>query len=664
MSKALLSAVFFSVMALQISCSARNYNSDFIDAYYAAPGIVVYSPAINSVQSGSVEVICEAAALSGVSLVEVDAGNFSASYSNPEPGSNLTTNLIFSTNIVFTVSGPENILIRAWNRLNTVSETNVPIFIQGPVINVTSTIPSITADTNLVLTGTATSSGGSPSVPAVTVTAGAGFSASFAAAGLPGWSAAIVLFPNRVNTITVTSSDSAGITTVWSTNLICDQTPPVSSGSTFPAFTNVANAAQANITWRPADNIPSNVARTIVIQTGGTGVAARSWTNFTTNFSLPVPDVPLTRGGSVTDIVIVMDTVSNQAFFTNICNFYPALWVSPAGNDNAPGFADSPLLTLPNALELAASLGGITDIRAATGVYDSDDGSECILVQGTLLIEGSWDTAFSAQGNFTNQPTVIRGNSGILRAVSVAPGANLTLSSVIIDDAGSVTGAEGGGIRVSNASLTLDSVLITNCAADQGAGIFAANSIVNISNTAVILESGRSSILQMNGGSLQINDFCIGWNYLSPAASAADVLFLSGAAFTGTAGVFLTNTVRMGADLFTLSVGGGSFSLSESVVSGNGGFQSNVQIAFTSSPASCSLVSDTFAGSSTGYANIAVSEITSVTGQDLIGNTFSSSGFAVLYHDSANGDLNTSADLNNPAETGASAASTNNIVTP
>ena len=238
------------------------------------------------------------------------------------------------------------------------------------------------------------------------------------------------------------------------------------------------------------------------------------------------------------------------------------VWTVNSLADPGDGTCDDTECTLREAIN-AASSGDIVFESSLQGDIDLTAG-QIAIVQKNLNIDGAGRIAIDAQGN----------SRGIFVTSIILPPV-VRLARLTVKNGSSGSG-QGGGVFVGSANLTLDSITLSNNAADgNGGGIHAISSTVTIRNSTISEDSTSAS-----GGGIDCED-----GSLTLIKSTVDNNF----AHDGGGGIHHTCTVIVTASTISGNYGGdtggivtapgGSLQLQSTTITRNKGTNGGINTA-------------------------------------------------------------------------------------
>lgn len=156
-----------------------------------------------------------------------------------------------------------------------------------------------------------------------------------------------------------------------------------------------------------------------------------------------------------------------------------SIYVSTAGNDAGSGLLPGdPLLNFSTAISLAKSL-GITNIRAAAGIYTPGAGLASthsgisLTNMADLSFSGGYDSGFSSQSG----STILQGSGTLYHVLRFSYATNILFNRFVVTGGNANGGVWqdqcGGGLHVQYAkNLFLTNLVVTNNTADNGGGFY------------------------------------------------------------------------------------------------------------------------------------------------------------------------------------------------
>jgi hypothetical protein len=225
--------------------------------------------------------------------------------------------------------------------------------------------------------------------------------------------------------------------------------------------------------------------------------------------------------------MIEVKPVSAQSSHQGIAStWYVAANGDDANDCKTPG---TPCASINGALGKASA--GDT-IEVASGTYSASGGTEVVLIDRDITLSGGWDETFSAQnGRSSIDGQKLRRGITLNNAISAAldhfniqngfnstqgggirSSGSLTLSNV--DISANVSGYRGGGIDISNGSVTMNNSTISNnklVGGSSGSGIYAAGTLT-LNNSTVDGNTGGGEGIYINNGALNLYNSTISAN--------------------------------------------------------------------------------------------------------------------------------------------------------
>ncbi|NPV01409.1 MAG: hypothetical protein HPY53_08510 [Brevinematales bacterium] len=212
--------------------------------------------------------------------------------------------------------------------------------------------------------------------------------------------------------------------------------------------------------------------------------------------------------GNFTIIFNAVNEYGKSVQFSNSIRVFQneAIYVAGWGDDTNSGITNtSPVRTILKASQLY-DLNGAGEIRVATGVYDDNINSCCVLMKAGMILRGGYDNTFLTN-NPALYPTKLDGLPGnALHVIAAVDGGKCTLDGLIIsrgianDDF--LFGKHGGGILALGTEMVIKNCIIeSNYALQCGGGIYVMNGSVTISNTLF-----RENIAASQGGACFLYD--------------------------------------------------------------------------------------------------------------------------------------------------------------
>ncbi len=188
-------------------------------------------------------------------------------------------------------------------------------------------------------------------------------------------------------------------------------------------------------------------------------------------------------------------------------------YVAPTGNDaNDCLTTTTPCATLNGALHKPIFVQG-DRILVASGLYTGTSDAVGTITTSVQLL-GGWNSGFTVQSGLSTLD-----GENQRRGLKVMS-ATVTLDHFIVQRSDSNTSDEGGGLLLSNSTVTLtESIVRENASGNRGAGIHQAGGVLNVENSALLDNvagnnvDGDGGALYQNGGVANFNNSTVSGNW-------------------------------------------------------------------------------------------------------------------------------------------------------
>jgi hypothetical protein len=488
----------------------------------------------------------------------------------------------------------------------------------------------------------------------------------------------LVLNMNATNTLIVSAVSDSGVSNLTSVyKIIADNTLPYIVSYNLTNNQVLVNTDYINQNFTAKDGLSGMMIVSNYFICPTKGVLFSSYAgNFTSQLSVLL-DTSIPGGDSVTNVLVAVDMAGNIYKKTNIIKVYPAVYVTVGFSDANPGFLTQPIGSIQKGIDIAGSL-GIQNVYISMGSYNTVTADYCVNLKNNMKIKGGFIAGFTANDMFL-YPTIINGNGLNVHVVKAVNVNNVVLSGLILRGANGAAGLLGGGLFLKDCNqIKITNCYIRNNIAKEGGGVYITNSDVEFNNVQICSNTAekapsvlvkhsqlkvKNSLLKDNISALYAgevfaasfyslqttlvvtNSKLIENSMFAPGGIAAEY-FMAQICIEGTFNTELINSQFIGTNNLTYSSGDMYL----------------IGIYLKSSPGYLKINNNLFydkKGLSPNQKTVAIWESVPVAGQILMNNLFYTLHTKWYYDFNTDTFYNNTAQINTPANTGASVSSGN-----